>query len=64
MTRRRSREYESYVRNGPGGDLAAMILERIRDRESKEARAAMDARDAALQAKHSAPLKGNVEVRD
>ena len=58
------REYESYVRNGPDGELAAMVLERIRARESREAKQAMAARDAELQAKHSAPLKGNVEVRD
>ena len=62
----KKREYESYVRNGPDGDLAAMILDRIRARESAEAREAMDARDAALKAKRDpteAPLKGNVEVR-
>ena len=41
-----------------------MVLERIRARESAEAKRAMDARDAALKAKHSAPLEGNVEVRD
>ena len=44
-------EYESYVRNGPDGELAAMVLERIRSRESAEAKQAMDARDAALKAK-------------
>ena len=60
----KKQEYENYVRNGPDGDMAAMILDRIQARESKEAKLAMDARDAALNAKHSAPLKGNVEVRD
>ena len=58
------RERERYAKHGPDGELAALINERITARESREARAAMDARDAALKAKHSAPLKGNVEVRD
>ena len=48
---RKKQEYESYVRNGPDGELAAMILERIRARETAEAKAAMDARDAALREK-------------
>ena len=48
---RKKQEYESYVRNGPDGELAAMILERIRARETAEAKAAMEARDAALKAK-------------
>ena len=48
---RKKQEYENYVRNGPDGDLAAMILERIRARETAEAKQAMDARDAALKAK-------------
>ena len=48
---RKKQEYESYVRNGPDGELAAMILERIRASETAEAKAAMDARDAALREK-------------
>ena len=47
----KKQEYENYVRNGPDGELAAMVLERIRARESAEAKAAMDARDAVLREK-------------
>ena len=47
----KKQEYENYVRNGPDGELAAMILERIRARETAEAKQAMGARDAVLQEK-------------
>ena len=51
-------EYESYVRNGPDGELAAMILERIRVRETAEAKQAMDARDAKLRERQNASEGG------
>ena len=49
--KQRRSEYESYQRNGPEGELAALVLERIRARETEDAKAAMGARDAVLQEK-------------
>ena len=39
---------DEYHNNGPEGELAALILDRIRDRETAAAKKAMDERDAAI----------------
>ena len=48
------RKRDEYVRHGPEGELAKLILERIDARESAEAKQAMDARDATIKARRAA----------
>ena len=44
-------EHDRYIRHGPEGAFAEQVLERIRARETAEAKQAMDARDAKLREK-------------